>query len=269
MSKIAHQPGKRLAPSNGGIGPRRWQGTTPTVTPAAVPTGELYDAHGWQPNGTHRKTGTSVNPEGVPFSFSKALREAQPAVSEAEVIGLHRAHVPTDYAAEGLRNGLPVAEIEEAHAEHAPRSALRPRRAPRPTPVAVEQAGPLSKEDDPDWELREVPVVKDGILSMQNRWVMHQDRDEAHRSDRERFGRSWPQRKERPVEPWQYAPMPLDPDGVQPVRIPWNWREIRSAAKRLGAKWSGPRKVWRMTPEAAAQLRPLIEQRAAAERRKA
>lgn len=30
-----------------------------------------------------------------------------------------------------------------------------------------------------------------------------------------------------------------------------------------------PRKVWRMTPEAAEQLRPLIEQRAAAERRTA
>ncbi len=269
MSKIAHQPGKHLAPSNGGDGPNRWQGTAPAVVPAAIPTGPLYDDHGWQPNGVHRRTGTVVSPDGIPFSFSKALRDASPSITEAEVTHLHKSHVPVDYAAEGLENKLSVEEIEELHGEHAPRSALRRKpAAPQIRRTAVDDFDVVEPDAD-GWVLREVPVIKDGVLSMQNRRIKHQDRDEAHKTQREERGDSiWGYRKPKPVELWRYAPMPLDGDGQQPVRIPFAWRELRSAAKRLGAKWDGIRKVWRMTPEAAEQLRPLIEQRAAAERSK-
>lgn len=126
--KVAHQPGKRLEPSNGGTGPNRWSGrATAAVAAAAIPTGPLYDDHGWQPNGVHRKTGTSVSPDGVPFSYASKLREAAPAASEADITRLYTSHVPVDFAAEGLRSGGSVEEIEMHRREGTSKTAL-PRR---------------------------------------------------------------------------------------------------------------------------------------------
>lgn len=141
MSKIAGQPGKRLAQSNGGDGPNRWHGRAPAVAPAAIPTGPLYDDHGWQPNGIHRKTGTSVSPDGVPFSYSAKLRKAAPAVTEADIARLYTSHIPVDFATEGLRNGGSPEEIEMHRREGTSKTAL-PRRFGAETPAARPQTPP-------------------------------------------------------------------------------------------------------------------------------
>lgn len=138
--KVAHQPGKSLEPSNGGTGPNRWSGRA-TVAAAAIPTGRLYDDHGWQPNGVHRKTGTSVSPEGVPFSYASKLRDAAPAASEADIARLYTSHIPADFAAEGLRSGGSVEEIEMHRREGTSKTAL-PRRFGAETPAATPQTPP-------------------------------------------------------------------------------------------------------------------------------
>jgi len=143
MSKTAHQPGKRLAPSNGGTGPRSWQGTAPTVAPVAVPSGELYDDHGWQPNGVHRKTGTSVSPEGVPVSFSKALRAVMPTITEKDVTRLHGGSIPLSYVSEALRCGASAEEVEMLWAERWSEGGLHRRYGVEP-PTSAPQAAPVA-----------------------------------------------------------------------------------------------------------------------------
>jgi len=114
MNRIAHQPGKRLGP--GPSGENRWQ-NEPTSAPAAVPTAPLWDEHDWQPNGVHRRTGTSVSPRGVPFSFSKALRAVRPTITEADVTRLHGGSIPLSYVSEALRCGASAEEVEMLWAE--------------------------------------------------------------------------------------------------------------------------------------------------------
>lgn len=136
--KIAHQPGKTFGP--GPSGENRWQNTG-GVKAAAIPAGPLYDSHGWQPNGIHRKTGTSVSPDGVPFSYSAKLRKAAPAATEADIARLYTSHIPVDFAAEGLRNGGGVEEIEMHRREGTSKTAL-PRRFGAETPTATPQTPP-------------------------------------------------------------------------------------------------------------------------------
>lgn len=139
--KVAHEPGMSLEPSNGGTGPNRWQGRAVGVKAAAIPTGPLYDAHGWQPNGVHRKTGTSVSPDGVPFSYASKLRDAAPSATEADISRLYTSHIPADFAAEGLRSGGTVEEIETLRREGTSKTAL-PRRFDGEVPVKPAQAAP-------------------------------------------------------------------------------------------------------------------------------
>lgn len=142
MTHIAHQPGKGLVRSNGGTGPRRWTGTAPGST-VAVPTGPLWDDHGWMPSGLHRKTNRPVSPEGVPFAFSKTLREAAPSITAADVTRLHSGHVPADYSAEALRHGATVEEVEMLWAERWSKGGLHRRFGAEP-PAATPQTAPVA-----------------------------------------------------------------------------------------------------------------------------
>ncbi|KJL22912.1 hypothetical protein RN51_01657 [Microbacterium oxydans] len=148
MTRVAHQPGKRLVPSNGGTGPRRWTGTSPAAAPVAIPSGPLWDAHGWQPNGTHRKTNTAVSPEGVPFAYSQTLREASPTITEADVTRLHSGSIPADYAAEGLRHGATVEEVEMLWAERWSKGGLHRRFGSAP-PAEAQQTAPVAPRTSP------------------------------------------------------------------------------------------------------------------------
>ncbi|WP_447947968.1 hypothetical protein [Microbacterium maritypicum] len=143
MTHIAHQPGKRLVRSNNGTGPRRWSGTAPAAAPVPIPSGPLWDEHGWQPDGTHRKTNTSISPEGVPFSYSKALREASPSIKSTDVTRLHNGHIPADYSAEALRHGATVEEVEMLWAERWSKGGLH-RRFGAELPVAAPQTAAVA-----------------------------------------------------------------------------------------------------------------------------
>ncbi|WP_433585379.1 hypothetical protein [Microbacterium hydrocarbonoxydans] len=140
MTRIAHQPGKRLVRSNNGTGPHRWTGTSPAAAPVAIPAGPLWDDHGWQPNGTHRKTNTATSPDGVPFAYSKALRTASPSITEADVARLHSGSIPADYSAEGLRHGATVEEVEMFWAERWSKGGLHRRFGSEPPAGAPQTA---------------------------------------------------------------------------------------------------------------------------------
>lgn len=160
--RIAGQPGKRLVPSKNGTGPRRWTGTSPAAAPVSIPTGPLWDGHGWQPNGTHRKTNTATSPDGVPFAYSEALREASPSITEADVTRLHSGSIPADYAAEGLRRGATVEEVEMFWAERWSKGGLRRRFGSEPL-AGAPQTAPVAPRTSPAPVRRTTRASKLGV----------------------------------------------------------------------------------------------------------
>ncbi len=62
------------------------------ATPVSAPT---WDSTGWLPNGMHRKTGTPVNPDGVPVEYDQGVRGGDAALimTDAALARVHRAHV--------------------------------------------------------------------------------------------------------------------------------------------------------------------------------
>lgn len=154
--RIAGQPGKRLVRSNNGTGPLRWTGGAPAAAPVPIPSGPLWDEHDWQPDGTHRKTNTAISPEGVPFAYSNALRDASPTITAAEVTRFHSGRIPADYVAEGLRSGGTVEEIEMLWAERSSKGVLSrrfssamPAERPQAAPEAPRTARPISRTATP------------------------------------------------------------------------------------------------------------------------
>lgn len=66
------------------------------ATPVSAPS---WDSTGWLPDGRHRKTGTPLNPDGVPIEYDQDARGGDAALmTDAALARVHRAHVPAPYA---------------------------------------------------------------------------------------------------------------------------------------------------------------------------
>lgn len=239
-----------------------------------------WDSTGWLPDGRHRKTGTPLNPDGVPVEYDLDLRSGDASVmTDAGVAKVYRAGVPASYAA------AVVTALPEWRRGEAPDAAVALHKAGAGQEYAamlvkyrVEQVAGFAREGiAPDfaeavespaprdgWTLKEVPVLRDGKITMANRRVWHTDRDDAHKSreDQRREARRPWQSKPRPVRPEDLA----QPEDPRHVRLPWAWAETRKVIKRMGGKWDSASKTWRLPDaEKAGEIRRFLEERATRE----
>lgn len=246
------------------------------ATPVTAPT---WDSTGWLPDGRHRKTGTPLNPDGVPVEYDQDARGGDASLmTDAALARVHRAHVPAPYArATALalpewRRGEAADTAIDLHKagvgeEHLPMLAQYPAaqvKALAENGIAPEYA-PLVAEPErrEEWTVKEVPVIRDGRIYMENRRVIHTDRDAAHRTQGDlRRDSGWRRSKPRAVTAADLA----QPDDENSVRLPYGWQEMRSAVKRMGGKWQPMSKTWRL-PDAdkAAEIRRVLEERAVRE----
>lgn len=129
--------------------------------------------------------------------------------------------------------------------------------APEYAPLVAE---PERREE---WTVKEVPVIRDGRIYMENRRVIHTDRDAAHRTQGDlRRDSGWRRSKPRAVTAADLA----QPDDENTVRLPYGWQEMRSAVKRMGGKWQPMSKTWRLPDaEKAKEIRRVLEERAVRE----
>lgn len=237
-----------------------------------------WDSTGWLPDGRHRKTGTPLNPGGVPVEYDQALRGGDASLmTDGGVTKVHRAHVPAEYA-RATALALPERRRGEAPdiatrlygsrvgAEHLP---LLVDHSPQEVEVAASGIAPeyaaevMEAERIPDGTtVMEVPVIRNGVISMENRRVAYTDRDAAQKplSDTLR-DRRWG-RDDRPVTAADLA----QPDDPREVRLPYGWQETRKVIKRMGGKWSAMSKTWRLPDaEKATEIRRFLEDRATRE----
>ena len=246
------------------------------ATPVSAPT---WDSTGWLPNGTHRKTGTPLSPDGVPVEYDQAVRGGDGAfMTDAALARVHRAHVPAAYA-RAVALALPEWRRGEATdtaidlykagvgEEHLPMLAQYPAaqmKALAENGIAPEYA-PLVAEPErrEEWTVKEVPVIRDGRITMENRRVIHTDRDAAHMTQGDlRRDSGWRRSKPRAVTAADLA----QPDDEACVRLPYGWQEMRSAVKRMGGKWQPMSKTWRLPDaEKAKEIRRVLEERAVRE----
>lgn len=246
------------------------------ATPVTAPT---WDTTGWLPNGTHRRTGTPLNPDGVPVEYDQTVRGGEASLmTDAALARVHRAHVPAEYA-RGVALALPEWRRGEAAdtaidlhragvgKEHLPMLAQYPAaqvKALAENGIAPEYA-PLVAEPErrEEWTVKEVPVIRDGRITMENRRVIHTDRDAAHMTQGDlRRDSGWRRSKPRAVT----AADLTQPDDEACVRLPYGWQEMRSAVKRMGGKWQPMSKTWRLPDaEKAKEIRRVLEERAVRE----
>lgn len=259
---------------------RRWmkdrQALNLNATPVTAPT---WDSTGWLPNGTHRKTGTPLNPDGVPVEYDQAVRGGDASLmTDVALARVHRAHVPAPYA-RAVASALPERRRGEAAdtaielhragvgVEHLPMLATHTPRdvqmhaAGIPTEYADVIAPP--KREDDGTVLKEVPVIRNGVIHMENRRVKYTDRDDAQKplGDQRRDSR-WGRSKPRAVT----AADLVQPEDEACVRLPYGWQEMRKVIKRMGGKWQPITKSWRLPDaEKAKEIRRVLEERAVRE----
>jgi len=259
---------------------RRWmkerQALHLNATPVTAPT---WDSTGWLPNGTHRKTGTPLNPDGVPVEFDQGTRGGDAALmTDAALARVHRAHVPASYV-RAVALALPANHRGEAAdtaidlhkagvgAEHLPLLAKYP--AAQVKSIAENGIAPeyadavVEPERREEWTVKEVPVIRDGVIRMENRRVRYTDRDDAQKplGDQRRDSR-WGRSKPRPVT----AADLVQPEDEACVRLPYGWQEMRKVIKRMGGKWQPMSKSWRLPDaEKAKEIRRVLEERAVRE----
>lgn len=229
---------------------RRWMKNRVALNLNADPVAPTtWDSTGWLPDGRHRKTGTPLNPDGVPVEYDQEARRGDAAVmSDSELAANYRAGVT---AAESRRQVERILEI---------------RSRPRETPGAAMGGIPISAARDAEAEvaddsstIKEVPVIHDGRIVMENRRVRYTDRDGAHMTDRDTRLPRWGRDGRKPVR----ASDLVQPDDPTHVRLPWQWAETRKVIKRMGGKWNASTKSWRLPDaEKAAELRRFLEDRA-------
>ena len=208
---------------------RRWmkdrQALNLNATPVTAPT---WDSTGWLPNGRHRKTGTPLNPDGVPVEYDQAVRGGDASLmTDADLAEAYRAHVPSSEArasaerhAAQLRADAERVAALRAHPHAGPSAAMGG--IPLSVALAREAAEAAAERPDNGTVLKEVPVIRDGVIRMENRRVKYTDRDEAQKplGDQRRDSR-WG-RSKRPV---------TAADLVQPTSKSWRLPDAAKAAE--------------------------------------
>lgn len=218
-----------------------------------------WDANGWLPDGRHRKTGTPLNPDGVPVEYDRDVRRGDAdAMTDADLAAAYRSGAP---AAEARAAVERQAAHLRADADYVAALNARPHVGPSAAMGGIPLSAALARDDGT--ALKEVPVIRDGAIHMENRRVRYADRDDAHmtRGDVQRYPR-WGKDDRKPVR----ASDLVQPDDPTAVRLPWQWAETRKVIKRMGGKWSASTKSWRLPDaEKAADLRRFLEERATRE----
>lgn len=245
---------------------RRWmkerQALNLNATPVTAPT---WDSTGWLPNGTHRKTGTPLNPDGVPVEYDQAVRGGDASLmTDAALAEAYRARVPASEArASAERHAAHLRADAERVAELQARPHAGPSAAMGGMPLSVAFAREAAAERPDDGTvLKEVPVIRGGVIRMENRRVRYTDRDDAQKplGDQRRDSR-WG-RSKRPVT----AADLVQPEDQNSVRLPYGWQEMRKVIKRMGGTWQPITKSWRLPDAAkAADIRRVLEERAVRE----